>query len=72
MSNKKKQNWFKRLPNNTKGFFKELKRVRWLKSEESGKMFRNTLIFVIIASLVLFLITYGFTNLWTVMGVGVK
>ncbi|MCP4336706.1 MAG: preprotein translocase subunit SecE [Mycoplasma sp.] len=54
-----------------KGFLKELKRVRWPSAEEAWKVFVISIIFVIISSTILLLITYSFTNLWTSMGVGI-
>ncbi len=56
---------------NFKGFFKELKRVRWPKTNEAWRIFGISLIFVIISSLILLFITYSFTNLWTHLGVGI-
>ncbi|CAM9115582.1 preprotein translocase subunit SecE [Mycoplasma marinum] len=56
--------------NEIKGFFKELKRVRWPNGSESFKIFWTSLIFIIIAAIVLFLITLGFTTLWEKWGVG--
>ncbi|CAM9106245.1 preprotein translocase subunit SecE [Mycoplasma todarodis] len=55
---------------NVKGFFKELKRVRWPSGSVAWKTFWVTLIFIAIASIVLFLITLGFTTLWDKWGVG--
>ncbi len=55
---------------NIKGFFKELKRVRWPSGAVAWKTFWVTLIFIAIASIVLFLITLGFTTLWDKWGVG--
>ena len=56
--------------NAVKGFFKELKRVRWPNSSVAWKTFWTTLLFIIIAGLVLFLITLGFTTMWEKIGVG--
>ncbi len=55
---------------NVKGFFKELKRVRWPSGSVAWKTFWVTLIFITIAAIVLFLITLGFTTLWDKWGVG--
>ncbi|TCG10533.1 preprotein translocase subunit SecE [Mycoplasma todarodis] len=55
---------------NVKGFFKELKRVRWPSGSVAWKTFWVTLIFIAIAAIVLFLITLGFTTLWDKWGVG--
>ncbi len=56
---------------NIKGFFKELKRIRWPEGKEAWKVFVISLIFVIISSLILFVITFTFTNIWNSLGVGI-
>ncbi len=56
--------------NAVKGFFKELKRVRWPNANVAWKTFWTTILFIAIAGLVLFLITISFTTMWEKLGVG--
>jgi preprotein translocase SecE subunit len=59
------------MTNSVKRFFKELKRVRWIKSKVLAKNFITVIIFVIISSLILFSVTLLFTSIWTQLGVGI-
>ncbi len=70
MKSKKEKKKRANIFNEIKGFFKELKRVRWPKAAESWKIFWTALLFIIIASIILFFITLGFTTLWNTWGVG--
>ena len=58
--------------NSLKKFLKELKRVRWPSSKEGNKIFATILIFVSIASLILFGLAIGLTTLWNEWGVGLN
>ncbi len=55
-----------------KKFIKELKRVRWPSANEGNKTFIKTLIFVLIASLVLFGLSLALSMLWNNWGVGLN
>ena len=55
-----------------KKFIKEIKRVRFPSAQEANKTFLTSMIFIIIASLVLFGIAIGFTALWNRLGVGLN
>ena len=55
-----------------KKFIKELKRVRWPSSKEGNKTFLTILIFVLIASIILFSFAIGLTTLWNGWGVGIN
>lgn len=55
-----------------KRFFKELKRVRWPSAKEGNTTFRNALIFIGIAAIILFGLAVGLTVLWNDWGVGLN
>ncbi|NQZ65774.1 MAG: preprotein translocase subunit SecE [Mycoplasmatales bacterium] len=55
-----------------KKFFKELKRVRWPSANEGNKTFARTLVFIIIASLILFGLALGLSIMWNNWGVGLN
>ena len=57
---------------NIKNFLKELKRVRWPSIKKSNKTFINVLIFVLISSIALFIVSLGMTFLWNAWGVGIN
>lgn len=58
--------------NTVKKFFKELKRVRWPSGKEGANTFIKSVIFIGVASLILFGLAIGFTMLWNDWGVGIN
>lgn len=58
-------NWLKK-------FLKEIKRVKFPTGEEANKTFWTSIVFIGIASLVLFGIAIGFTAMWNELGVGLN
>ncbi|MCK5807011.1 MAG: preprotein translocase subunit SecE [Mycoplasmataceae bacterium] len=58
--------------NSIKKFIKELKRVRWPSAKDGNKTFFTILIFVSIASVILFSLAIGLTSLWNSWGVGIN
>ena len=55
-----------------KKFIKELKRVRWPSAKEGNKTFRTSVIFITIASLVLFALAIVLSLVWSGLGVGLN
>ncbi len=53
-----------------KRFFKELKRVRWPEINETNSAFFKSIIFIIVASLVLFGLGITFVAIWNALGIG--
>ena len=58
--------------NAIKRFFKEIKRVRWPKGKDATKTFWNTILFIVITSLVLFGLSVGLMAMWNEWGVGIN